>query len=198
MYMIAATQNPHKIKEIDAITRSFGLTVIGRNAAGVAEFEIEEDGATFEENSLIKAMAIHKETGAVTIADDSGIEVDALDGMPGIHSARFAGEEGNDKKNNQKLLLLLEGVPKERRTGRFVSVITVVFSEMDILVARGECEGHILTEERGAGGFGYDPLFVPDGYEKSFGEMGVSVKNQISHRAKALQELSRQLQLRGG
>jgi XTP/dITP diphosphohydrolase len=118
--------------------------------------------------------------------------------MPGIHSARFAGEEGNDKKNNQKLLLLLEGVPKERRTGRFVSVITVVFSEMDILVARGECEGHILTEERGAGGFGYDPLFVPDGYEKSFGEMGVSVKNQISHRAKALQELSRQLQLRGG
>ena len=181
----------------DAITKSFGLTVIGRSAAGVAEFEIEEDGATFEENSLIKSMAIHKETGAVTIADDSGIEVDALDGMPGIHSARFAGEEGNDKRNNQKLLSLLEGLPWERRTGRFVSVITVVFSEEEILVARGECQGHILTEERGTGGFGYDPLFVPDGYEKSFGELGVGVKNQISHRAKALQELSRQLQLRG-
>ena len=197
MNMIAATQNPHKIKEIDAITKSFGLTVIGRSAAGVEEFEIEEDGATFEENSLIKAMRIHKETGAVTIADDSGIEVDALDGKPGIHSARFAGDEGNDKRNNQKLLSLLEGLPRERRTGRFVSVITVVFSEEDILVARGECEGHILTEEKGTGGFGYDPLFVPEGYEKSFGEMGVDVKNQISHRAKALQELSRQLQLRG-
>ncbi|PKM85248.1 MAG: non-canonical purine NTP pyrophosphatase, RdgB/HAM1 family [Firmicutes bacterium HGW-Firmicutes-11] len=197
MNMIAATQNPHKIKEIDAITKSFGLTVIGRSDAGVAEFDIIEDGTTFEENSLIKAMAIHKETGAVTIADDSGIEVDELNGMPGIHSARFAGEDGNDKRNNQKLLRLLEGVPRERRTGRFVSVITVVFSEDDILVARGECEGHILHEERGAGGFGYDPLFVPDGYDKSFGEMGVGVKNQISHRARALQELSRQLQLRG-
>ncbi len=197
MIIVAATQNRNKIKEIRAITEPFGFKILPRDEAGIPHFEIVEDGTTFEENSLKKAMEIHKVCGLPTIADDSGIMADALDGAPGVHSARFAGAEGNDDNNNEKLLQLLSGVPMEKRTGKFVSVITLIFSPDDVIVARGECRGHILYSTAGENGFGYDPLFAPDGYDKSFGQLPKEVKNSISHRAMALKALQEQLKERG-
>jgi XTP/dITP diphosphohydrolase len=132
-------------------------------------------------------------SGEITIADDSGLMVDALGGAPGVLSARFAGEDGNDAKNNEKLLRLLSGVKSEERTARFVSVITLMYPNGKKIVARGECEGHILYQERGSNGFGYDPLFVPVGYDKTFAELSAEEKNKISHRAIALQNLRKLL-----
>ena len=197
MKTIAATQNKHKIKEIQAITEPFGFEIISRDDAGIPDFEIEEDGKTFEENSLKKAMDIFDICGSPTIADDSGLMVDILDGAPGVYSARFSGEEGNDSKNNDKLLELMKDVPIEKRSGRFVSVITMVFSKDDIIVARGECLGHIMYEATGENGFGYDPLFAPRGYEVSFGNLPTVLKNCISHRARALKILKHKLEQRG-
>lgn len=194
--IIAATQNKHKIKEIEAITSEFGMSIISRDEAGIPKIEIVEDGETFEENSYKKAYEIMKLCGRITIADDSGLVVDCLDGAPGVYSARFAGEDGNDRANNRKLVNLIKDVPYEKRTARFVSVITMVFSDGEAIVARGEVEGHIVLEERGANGFGYDPLFVPIGYSKTFGEIEAEIKNKISHRANALINLKEQLQKR--
>jgi XTP/dITP diphosphohydrolase len=194
MIVVAATQNKHKIKEMNAIIGSFGLELISRRDAGVPDYEVEEDGGTFEKNSLIKAMEIHKACGMITIADDSGLMVDSLGGAPGVYSARFAGEDGNDRKNNEKLLELLSGFPEKERGAKFVAVITMVFSEEEVLVARGECKGHILYDGKGENGFGYDPLFVPEGYDQSFAELSTDEKNRISHRAKALKALAEQLE----
>lgn len=194
--IVAASQNKHKIKEIEAITRAFGMEIISRDEAGVPQVEIQEDGVTFEENSYKKAYEIMKLCGRITIADDSGLEVDCLDGAPGVYSARFAGEDGNDQANNEKLKALIREVPYEKRTGRFVSVITMVYPDGETIVARGEVEGHIVLEERGPHGFGYDPLFVPLGYQITFGEFDPEEKNKISHRANALIELERQLRER--
>lgn len=191
--IIAASQNQHKIREIEAITKDFGMSIISRDEAGVPNFEIVEDGETFEINSYKKAYEIMRLSGEITIADDSGLEVDYLEGAPGVYSARFAGEEGNDKKNNEKLLSMLEGVPMEKRTGRFVSVITVVYPDGTNLVARGEVEGHIAFEESGPNGFGYDPLFIPAGYAITFGNIPPEEKNKISHRANALIKLKKLL-----
>lgn len=196
MIVVAATQNKHKIKEIQAITKDFGMKVISRDEAGVPNVEIVEDGLTFEENSEKKALEIMKLCGKITIADDSGLMVDALGGEPGVYSSRYAGEEGNDLKNNQKLLEQLAEVKEEDRTARFVSVITMVFPQGEKIVARGECEGHIAFESRGEGGFGYDPLFVPVGYEKTFGQLSAEEKNRLSHRGAALQNLRNQLSKR--
>lgn len=189
--IIAATRNKHKIEEIDAITGKFGMKVISRDEAGVPPFEIDETGETFEENSYIKASEIMKHTGKMTIADDSGIEVDCLNGAPGIYSARFAGISGDgaDKANNAKLIDLVKDVPFEERTARFVSVITLVYPDGRTLSARGEVEGHVILEERGTGGFGYDSIFVPLGYDITFGEFTSEDKNRISHRRNALQKL---------
>lgn len=189
MIIVAATQNRHKIEEIAAITEEFGMEVLSRGEAGVPDFEVVEDGDTFEENSAKKAKEIMEACGRITIADDSGLMVDALDGAPGVYSARFAGEDGNDSANNEKLLRLLAEVPAEKRTAKFVSVITMAYPDGRVLSARGECPGHILFEGRGTNGFGYDPLFVPDGYQQTFAELSGAVKNKISHRAKALQRL---------
>ena len=194
--IIAASRNQHKIVEIEAITKKYGMNIISRDEAGIPKIEIEEDGETFEENSLKKAEEIMKMCGKITIADDSGLMVEYLHGAPGVYSARFAGEDGNDKKNNDKLLALLEGVPYKERKGKFVSVITMVFPNGETLVARGECEGHILTEPEGENGFGYDPLFVPDGYQRTFAQLTAEEKNSISHRAKALEELEKLLKER--
>lgn len=192
--IVAASKNQHKIKEIEAITRDFGMEIIPRDQAGVPDdVEIEEDGTTFEENSYKKAYGIMKLCGQITIADDSGLEVDCLDGAPGVYSARFAGEDGNDQANNDKLKELIREVPYEQRTGRFVSVITMVYPDGEAIVARGEVEGHIVLEEKGPNGFGYDPLFVPLGYEITFGEFEPEAKNQISHRANALKVLRQKL-----
>lgn len=195
--IIAASRNKHKIEEIEAITKKFGMEIISRDEAGIPKVEIEEDGETFEENSYKKAYEIMKMSdGKVTIADDSGLMVDYLGGAPGVYSARFAGEDGNDEKNNTKLLKLLEGLPRSERTAKFVSVITMVYPDGDYIVARGECTGTILEVPIGENGFGYDPLFLPDGYDKSFAQLSSEEKNSISHRAKALVELERLLKQR--
>ena len=193
MRIIAATQNKHKIEEIQAITREFDMEVISLAEACISDIEIVENGKTFEENSEKKAREIMMLSGEITIADDSGLMVDALGGAPGVLSARFAGEDGNDAKNNEKLLRLLSGVKSEERTARFVSVITLMYPNGKKIVARGECEGHILYQERGSNGFGYDPLFVPVGYDKTFAELSAEEKNKISHRAIALQNLRKLL-----
>lgn len=191
--VVAASRNRHKIEEIDAITKKFGMHIISRDEAGVPDIEITEDGQTFEDNSLKKAREIMKLCGQITIADDSGLMVDCLDGAPGVYSARFAGEDGNDEKNNQKLLMLLEGVPEEKRTAEFVSVITMVYPDGNIIIARGECRGRIITEPAGDNGFGYDPLFVPDGYDRTFAQLTAEEKNSVSHRAAALEKLKKLL-----
>lgn len=187
--IIAASRNAHKIAEIEAITKKFGMKIISRDEAGLPKDEIEEDGETFEENSFKKANEIMKLCGRVTIADDSGLMVEYLGGMPGVYSARFAGEGSCDDKNNQKLLSLLEGVPYKERRAKFVSVITMVFPDGEKLVARGECEGHIIDAPVGENGFGYDPLFVPDGFQRTFAQLAPEEKNAISHRARALLRL---------
>ena len=198
--IVAATRNKHKIEEIGAITSKFGMTIMSRDEAGVPPVEIPETGKTFEENSYIKAFEIMKLCGQITVADDSGLVVDCLDGAPGVYSARFAGFEGiwpedtagidtDDKDNNAKLINLIKDVPYEDRTARFVSVITMVYPDGKTIVARGTVEGHLVLEEQGDGGFGYDPLFVPEGYDKTFGELSQEIKNSISHRANALKAL---------
>lgn len=209
--IVAATRNKHKIKEIEAITKEFGMNIVSRDEAGVPKIDIEENGETFEENSYIKAYGIMKLCGRITIADDSGLEVDCLGGAPGIYSARFAefsglkpseGEVENypydgdniDSDNNAKLIHLLKEVPFEKRTARFVSVITMVYPDGRTVVARGGVEGNLLLEERGTNGFGYDPVFVPLGYDKTFGEHDADIKNRISHRANALRILRGKLQ----
>lgn len=197
-YIVAASKNKHKIEEIEAITKKFGMEVIARDKAGVPDdLEIEEDGETFEENSLKKAKGILEACGQPTIADDSGLMVDYLGGAPGVYSARFAGEDGNDEKNNEKLLFLLQDVPAAEKTAKFVSVITLAFSDGKTIVARGECPGRIIDTATGENGFGYDPLFVPNGYDKTFAQLTSEEKNSISHRAVALKELERQLKEMG-
>lgn len=197
MRIVAATQNKHKIEEIQKIMGEFGMTVVSQGEAGLPDVDVEEDGDTFEANSEKKAAEIMRLCGEVTVADDSGLMVDALGGAPGVISARFAGEHGNDKKNNDKLLGLLSEVEPEKRTARFVSVITLMYPDGRKIVARGECEGHIIYEPKGSGGFGYDPLFIPDGYDRTFAELSGDEKNKISHRAKALQNLKQLLLEKG-
>lgn len=191
--IIAATKNANKRREMDAITSELGMHIISRDEAGVPDVEIVEDGETFEENSYKKAYEIMKLSGRKSIADDSGLEVDYLNGAPGVYSARFAGEDCNDKKNNKKLLSLLEDVPYKERRARFVSVITLVYPNGEKLVARGECEGHILMEPLGLNGFGYDPIFVPKGFQRTFAQLTAEEKNHVSHRAKALNKLAEML-----
>ena len=200
---ILASQNKNKIKEIQAILGKHGFSVISRDDAGIPTDDIEETGATFEENSFIKANAIREMitsdpaldqyTDSPVIADDSGLMVDALGGAPGVYSARYAGEGCTYNDNNVKLLAALDGVPESERGAKFVTVITLIWADGSKLVARGECKGHIIGESRGDKGFGYDPLFVPEGYDKTFAEMDPDAKNSISHRAKALEELERLL-----
>ena len=225
-----ASGNKNKIKEMAAILESFGMDVISKDDAGFGHIDPEEDGETYEENSLKKAMEIMEASGLPVIADDSGLEVEYLSGAPGIHSARFAGDDCNYDRNNEKMLMLLDGVPEEKRRAKFVTVITMVFpgasseptvgdshaiektdsvaseatasAESDttvpavdqrVIVARGECPGRIITELRGSEGFGYDPIFIPDGYEETFAQLGSAVKNKISHRARALNNLKEKL-----
>ncbi len=213
---ILASQNKNKIKEIKAILEKFGLDVITRDDAGIPTDDIEETGTTFEENSHLKASVIMdmiaadpslaKYLDSPVIADDSGLMVDALGGQPGVYSARYAGEGCTYDDNNTKLLAALKGVPESDRTAKFVTVITLIYPDGKgvpeaavpqdgryVLVASGECRGHIATEKRGTGGFGYDPVFIPEGYSESFAELGTDFKNTISHRAKALSELERLL-----
>ena len=192
--IVAATGNRHKIIEIESITKLFGMKVIAKGETAAAALEVEETGTTFEENSKIKAEEIMKVTGMPAIADDSGLMVEALGGAPGVYSARFAGEHATDEENNEKLMSLMEGIPDGRRQAKFVSVITLMYPDGRILTARGECPGTIGRVPEGTIGFGYDPLFLPEGYSVTYAQLTAEEKNRISHTAKALEILRRRLE----
>jgi len=192
--MIAATNNKHKLEEIRAILRDRGMEVISLAEAGL-DIDIEENGETFVENALIKAREVFRLTGEAAIADDSGLEVEALGGQPGVRSARYSGETGadKDKKNNEKLKEALKDVPEDKRSARFCSAIAAVFPGGQEITAVGFVYGKIGYTEKGEHGFGYDPLFIVDGYDRTMAELGPEEKNKISHRANALKEFIRKL-----
>lgn len=194
--LILASSNAHKIEEIQAILKDFDYEIISMKAAGLGDLEIVEDGDTFEANSLIKAKVVYEATGKPSIGDDSGLMVDALNGEPGVYSARYSGEPKSDEANNKKLLANLQGVEEKQRTARFVTVITMMLSPTDILVARGEVEGVIGYAPKGENGFGYDPLFIVPSLNKTFAELRSEEKNQLSHRGNALQKLKTMLEAR--
>lgn len=189
MKIIAATKNKNKLREFGEILKDF--EIISQEEAGV-NIDVEETGTTFEENSYLKAKAIYDITGITTIADDSGLCVDALGGEPGVYSARYGGEGYDDKGRVQLLLKNMKDVPDEERTARFVCVITLVGDE-GVLTARGECEGKIDYEPKGENGFGYDPVFYVDRFEKTLAEVNPEEKNSISHRGKALKIFAEKL-----
>lgn len=184
--VVIATNNAHKLEEIGAILEDFDYTIYSLKDVDLGGIEIVEDGKTFEHNALIKARTIAKLTNKISISDDSGLEVDAIGKKPGVYSARYAGENATDEENREKLIKALNNVPMSKRTARFVSAIAVVFPDGKEFVVRGTCEGSIGFEEKGKNGFGYDPLFIVDGYNKTFGEIPSTIKNSISHRANAL------------
>lgn len=190
---IIATGNLHKLDEIRKMTADLDFNILSLKDCGLENIEIIENGKTFEHNALIKARTIAKETGKISIGDDSGIEVDALDKRPGIYSARYAGENASDEENRIKMFKELEGVPMEDRTARFVCVIAVVFPDGKEILARGTVEGKIALEERGENGFGYDCMFIPEGYNETFGQLSEEVKNSFSHRSRALEKMKVQL-----
>lgn len=192
MNFILASQNKHKANEIENILGE-GFSIITMDETDARGMEIIEDGETFEENALIKARAVAKITNQPTIADDSGICVDYLDGKPGVRTARFAGENATDDENIDKLLAELDGVPAEKRGAHFACCIAVVFPDGSEKTFYGECQGSILTERHGENGFGYDPVFYVPEYEKSMAELSAETKNKISHRSRALTEMMKGL-----
>jgi XTP/dITP diphosphohydrolase len=182
MRIVLASNNQGKLRELKDLLSS-DVEIM---TAGELGLELpEETGATFEENAFLKAHAIAEATKQIAVADDSGLEVDALHGAPGVRSARFAGEPSDDARNNALLLAKLTGVPAKQRTGRFQSVVAVVGPQGEAFSAHGSIEGEILEEPRGSGGFGYDPLFLIDGYNRTMAELSLDEKNAISHRARA-------------
>lgn len=188
---IIATNNAKKLVELDRILNPLGINAVTARDAGVDLGDVEETGTTFEENAFIKAMSAFEKSGLPSIADDSGLMVDALDGRPGVYTARYGGSGLSDKERYMYLLEELKDVPKEKRTARFVSAICCVLSENEKLTVRGECFGEIAFEPSGEGGFGYDPVFLYEG--KSFALLTPEEKDSVSHRGKALRLLREEL-----
>lgn len=186
--MIFATGNENKMIEIREILGELSLEILSMKEAGISA-DIVEDGTTFEENALIKARAVCKAAGEMVLADDSGLEIDYLNGEPGIYSARYMGEDTSYRIKNQNLIDRLEGVPDEKRTARFVCAIAAAFPDGRELVVRGTIEGIIGYEERGANGFGYDPIFYLPDRGVSTAEIPPEEKNSISHRGNALRKM---------
>ena len=184
MKLVLASKNKKKLAELNDILSHLGIEVCSEAEAGV-DVEVEETGTTFEENSLLKAKAVMEASGLPAIADDSGLVVDALDGAPGVYSARYGGLD-TDEAKNRLLLEHMKDVPEAERTAKFVSVITCCMPDGTVITARGQCAGVILFEERGEGGFGYDPLFYVPEEGKTFSELSPERKNAISHRGNAL------------
>lgn len=192
MDFILATNNMKKLAEMQRILSPLGINVVTAKMMGITLEDVEENGETFEDNAKLKAHAACRETGMPAIADDSGLCVDYLNGAPGVYSARFAGEHGNDEKNNDLLLEKLEGVPEEKRTAHYVCAVCCTFPDGREIVVRGECGGVIGFQRDGDQGFGYDPLFLVNG--KSFGRYTAGEKDEISHRGKALRLLTEELE----
>ena len=184
--IVFATSNAGKMREIREILKDLGAEILSMKEAGV-DVDIVEDGDTFAANALIKAKAVWEKTGGIVLADDSGLVIDALNGEPGVYSARYGGPDCiSDSDRINYLLKKLENVPEGKRTAKFVSVITLVTPDGKEIVARGECPGHILFERHGNGGFGYDPVFFAEDAGCTFAELAPEQKNQVSHRARAL------------
>ena len=192
MKVFIATKNQKKLVELSRILEPMGFEVLCEKDLAKPLEEIEETGTTFEENAILKARAGLQETGYISVADDSGICVDYLNGAPGIYSARYSGGHGNDDDNNKKILKELEGVPMEKRTAYYVAAIACVFPDGRHFTVRGECHGHIAFErQEGSGGFGYDPLFISE--KGPFSQLTDEQKDEISHRGKALQKFKEEL-----
>ncbi|MDD5557507.1 MAG: XTP/dITP diphosphatase [bacterium] len=187
--LVLATRNAAKVRELTPMLKRAGLAI---NLLSLQDFPgceaVVEDGRSYSENAVKKAVHVARLTGRIALADDSGIEVDALAGAPGILSARFAGEGATDKENNEKLLALLRDVPERRRQARFVCAVAIADPEKVIDVVEGTCAGTIVARERGGGGFGYDPLFQPLEYSRTFAELSPEIKDRISHRARAMEK----------
>ncbi|HET9200857.1 MAG TPA: RdgB/HAM1 family non-canonical purine NTP pyrophosphatase [Dehalococcoidia bacterium] len=181
--IVVATNNAGKVVEFRELLGESGLTVITPGDLGY-EFEVDETGRTYVENARLKAREALRLTGLPSLGDDSGIEVDALDGAPGLRSARYAGEGANDRDNRELLLSQLDGV--NERSARFRCLLVLAFTAADEHVFEGVCEGEIARREAGDLGFGYDPIFVPEGYEQTMAELAPKVKNRISHRGRAV------------
>lgn len=187
--LLVATNNPGKIREYEELLVGLPLEVTFPAQEGIA-LEVEESGATFEDNARLKALAYARASGLLTLADDSGLEVDALGGAPGVWSARYAGSGASDTDRYQKLLDAMAGVPDGQRTARFRCVVVLAWPDGAVRVAEGWCEGRIGWVPRGEHGFGYDPVFVVDGFGgQTMAELVPEVKNRISHRARAVQNL---------
>jgi len=187
LQLVFASRNPDKIAELCDALSDLSLDV--RSAADFPEIpEVEETGDTLEENALLKARAVHAVTGGLCLADDTGLEVDALDGAPGVRSARFGGPEQSYAKNLQKLLAVLEGVEPEKRSARFRTVVALIFPDGSEELSEGICEGVILETSRGTSGFGYDPIFLDPQSGKTFAEMDLPDKQRISHRGRAMRQ----------
>ena len=186
MKVVLASKNPHKLKEISRITEKFGIELVLQSQLGV-DIDVEETGSTFEENSLLKAEAVMKATGLPALADDSGIAVDALNGEPGIYSARYGFDESLDDWGRLELLLKnTENVPDGQRRAQFVCVISFITPEGNVIQARGEIHGELTREPAGKNGFGYDPIFYYPPLGKTTAELSPEEKNEVSHRANAL------------
>ena len=186
MKIFIASKNQKKLRELKRILIPMGFDVLSEADLDFPLKDVVEDGQTFEENAIIKAKSGLSQTGYISVADDSGICVDYLNGAPGVFSARYSGEHGNDEQNNEKLLKELSGVPMEKRTAYYVAAIACVFPDGRQFTVRGECHGHIaLVRQKGSGGFGYDPYFISE--RGPFSQLSDEQKDEISHRGKALQ-----------
>lgn len=190
--IIFATKNKGKIKEIKAILADLNVIVLSMEEAGI-DIDVEENGETFEDNAKIKAIEIMKVSGKITLADDSGLEVDYLDKQPGVYSARYMGEATAYDIKNKKIISLLEGVEEKQRTARFVSAIAAAFPDGKVFTTRATIEGIIGYEQKGENGFGYDPIFYVPEYRMTTAEMSPELKNKVSHRGKALQLMKQKL-----
>ena len=192
MKVILASKNQHKLTELSAILSQLGFEIALESEYGL-DIDVEETGTTFEENSFLKADAVMKASGLPVLADDSGLMVDALDGAPGVYSARY-GHKASDKERTAYLLENMKDVPEERRGAKFVCVITCLFPDGRKIVARGECPGVIARAPHGENGFGYDPVFYLPELGMTYAELPSEQKNTISHRARALQDFCRKYQ----
>ena len=190
MQIIIATGNAHKVLELEQLLAGLGVQVESAAVVGGMP-EVEESGQTFAANALLKAAALRAlaSASAYVLADDSGLEVDALDGAPGVYSARYAGPNASDAENRHQLLTALAGAGDAPRTARFRCVLCLLGPKGEAQYFEGSCEGSITEAERGKEGFGYDSIFMPEGYTKTFGELGESVKQRLSHRANAVHAL---------
>lgn len=192
MKIIFATKNAGKVKEVKLMLEELDAEVVTMTEAGI-DIDVDEDGKTFEENAIKKAKEIMQVSGCVVLSDDSGLEIDYLNKQPGVHSARFMGESTSYDIKNQKILEMLHGVPDEKRTARFVSVIAVAFPDGRIATTTGTIEGMIAHEAKGENGFGYDPIFYVPQFGINTAEMDIEQKNKISHRGKALRAMKEKL-----